>query len=260
MLRDVVEKVGCIGVTKRDYLKSSISRYFLMSTLAGIYVGLGILLIFTVGGIANPVVGAFGVRILMGVSFGVALSLVVMAGSELFTGNNMVMTISALQKKVTWGENLWLWIVCYLGNFFGAILVSGLYYLTGLTKHFAPGAGDVLKFMETIGGVKAGPSFLELFFRGVLCNILVCLGVWCALKMTSESGKLLMIWWCLFAFITIGLEHSIANMTIYATLIFHDPSFIGPMFTNLIPVTLGNTVGGAALGAAYYFTSNKKSA
>ncbi|MGL4980762.1 MAG: formate/nitrite transporter family protein [Fusobacteriaceae bacterium] len=258
MLRDVVEKVGCIGVVKKDYLKSSVIRYFLMSSLAGIYVGLGILLIFTVGGIASPVVGAFGVRILMGVSFGVALSLVVMAGSELFTGNNLVMTIASLQKKVSWAETLYLWVVCYLGNLFGSFLVSYLYYLTGLTKHFAPGAGDVLKFFEVVGGVKAGPSFTELFFRGVLCNLLVCLAVWCSLKMTSESGKLIMIWWCLFTFITVGLEHSIANMTIYGTLIFHDPSFIGPMFKNLIPVTLGNTVGGMALGAVYYFSSNKK--
>lgn len=260
MFKDVVEKMAGMGAAKRDFLKGSLSRYFLVSAMAGAYVGLGILLIFTIGGVANPMAGAFGVRVLMGVGFGVALSLVIMAGSELFTGNNMVMTISTLEKKTTWRETGWLWLVCYFGNFFGSIVVGYLYYLTGLTKHFAPGAGDVMAFLNTVSGVKGGTPFMDLFFRGVLCNVLVCLAVWCAAKLTSESGKLIMIWWCLFTFITVGLEHSIANMTIYSIVIAHDFSFFGPMMNNLIPVTLGNMVGGIGLGIAYHYASTKKTA
>lgn len=256
-MKDVLEKVGGIGTTKVCYLKNSLSRYFLMSSLAGAYVGLGILLIFTIGGIASPVVGPFGTRILMGISFGVALSLVVMAGSELFTGNNLVLTISSLKGTTSWRDTFYLWTICYFGNFFGSIVTGYLYHLTGLTKHFASGAGDVFNFFYSVSIAKSSAPFSDLFFRGVLCNILVCLAVWCGIKMTSESGKLIMIWWCLFTFITVGLEHSIANMTIFSVAIFQDSAFIVPMFKNLIPVTLGNMVGGIGLGAAYYFSSNK---
>ncbi|MGL4533615.1 MAG: formate/nitrite transporter family protein [Fusobacteriaceae bacterium] len=257
MLKDVVEKVACLGAGKVSYLKNSLSRYFVMSSLAGFFVGLGILLIFTIGGLAAPVIGPLGARLLMGVSFGVALSLVIMAGSELFTGNNLVLTISSLKGKTSWKDTFFLWIVCYFGNFFGSIVCGYLYYLTGLTKHFIPGAESVNKFFIATSIAKGSAPFSDLFFRGVLCNILVCLAVWCGIKMTSESGKLIMTWWCLFAFITIGLEHSVANMTIFSVAIFQDPAFIIPMFKNLIPVTLGNMAGGIGLGAAYYFSSNK---
>ncbi|MGL6115019.1 formate/nitrite transporter family protein [Cetobacterium sp. SF1] len=257
MVKDVIEKISSAGVTKVKFLEKSISRYFAMSFLAGFYVGIGILLIFTIGGLAVPVAGPFGARVLMGICFGVALSLVIMAGSELFTGNNLIMTISTLNKKTTWKNSFYIWLISYLGNFAGAIVLGLLFYYTKLYVHFIPGAPDVLKFMSNIANIKATTPFIELFFRGLLCNILVCLAVWCCFKMTSESGKLIMIWWCLFSFITIGLEHSIANMTLFSSLMFYDSNFLFGMIQNLIPVTLGNMVGGIILGGFYYFISNK---
>lgn len=257
MFFEAVEKVANAGASKSNFLKNSFGKYFVLSTFAGFFVGLGILLIFSIGGLAAPVIGPLGARTLMGVCFGVALSLVIMCGSELFTGNNFVMTISTLSKKTTWTDTIKLWVVCYFGNLAGSILCGYLFSLTNLTVHFVPGAESVGKFMGTIATLKATAPFWDLFYRGILCNILVCLAVWCSIKMTSESGKLIMIWWCLFAFITVGLEHSIANMTLFSALMFKEPQFFMGMIVNLIPVTLGNMLGGIGLGAAYYYVSKK---
>jgi len=257
MFLETIEKVANAGVAKVNFLKSSLGKYFILSAFAGFFVGLGILLIFSIGGLAAPVIGPLGARTLMGACFGVALSLVIMCGSELFTGNNFVLTISTLSKKTTWTDTVKLWTVCYLGNLLGSILCGWFFSMTNLTIHFVPGAESVGKFMTTIATLKATAPFMDLFYRGVLCNILVCLAVWCSIKMTSESGKLIMIWWCLFAFITIGLEHSIANMTLFSALMFKEPQFLMGMINNLIPVTLGNMVGGIGLAAAYFYVSKK---
>ncbi len=256
MLGDAIQKTISIGEKKVNFLSKNLLRYLSLSALAGAFVGVGILLIFTIGGLAGNIAGPFAVRTIMGISFGIALSLVIFAGSELFTGNNLVLTISSLAKKTTWMSALKIWIISYLGNFIGSIFVAWIYHMTKLDIH-APGAGEIQKFFLTIATGKMNAPFIDLFFKGFLCNILVCLAVWCSIKMTSESGKLIMIWWCLFAFITIGLEHSIANMTIFGVVMFNSPEFILGMFKNLIPVTLGNLLGGVGLGAIYYYIGNK---
>lgn len=257
MFLDSIEKTANAGLNKSKFLRNNMLKYLVLSIFAGFFVGLGILLIFTIGGLAAPVIGPLGARTLMGACFGVALSLVIMCGSELFTGNNFVMTISTLSKKTTWKDTFYLWTICYIGNLLGSILCGYLFHLTKLTTHFIPGAESVKKFIITIATAKATAPFSDLFFRGILCNILVCLAVWCSIKMTSESAKLIMIWWCLFAFITIGLEHSIANMTIFSTVMFDDSQFVMGLVKNLIPVTLGNIVGGCVLGASYFYVSKE---
>jgi nitrite transporter NirC len=139
----------------------------------------------------------------------------------------------------------------YIGNFVGSAAVAGIFALTGSTQGIA---GD---FILKVSAAKMGSAFMPLFAKGILCNVLVCLAVLCAVKMKSESGKLIMIFWCLFAFITSGFEHSIANMTIFSISLFmphpETVSVMG-MISNLVPVTLGNMVGGAVLlGGGYYY-------
>lgn len=120
-------------------------------------------------------------------------------------------------------------------------------------------------FVVTMSANKISPGFIPLFFRGALCNVCVCVAVWCGQKLQSEAAKLIMIWWGLFAFIGIGLEHSIANMTLLALGIFspyastNDLVNWGGYFSNLVPVILGNFFGGVILFALpYYFCSKKK--
>ncbi len=255
MFKSTVESLGNASVAKAKFVKDSKGRYLTASALAGFYVGLGIVLIMTIGGLLAPA-GVASTKIVMGVSFGVALSLVIMAGSELFTGNNLIMTVGALAKRITWKDALSVWLFSYVGNFVGSFFVGALYVLGN------PTTNSTSEFVLKVSAAKMNGAFMPLFAKGVLCNILVCLAVLCAVKMKSESGKLIMIFWCLFAFITSGFEHSIANMTIFSIglLINHPETVsIAGMFQNLIPVTIGNFVGGAVLvGGAYFYMGNKE--
>ena len=128
MYQETLQKMVAMALAKVQLLNGSRLRYFIVSMLAGLYVGLGIILILTIGGQmgADPLT-----KTLMGVSFGIALSLVIMAGSELFTGNNMIMTAASLDGKVPWSDSLRIWVWSWFGNWAGAILVSVLFYLGG---------------------------------------------------------------------------------------------------------------------------------
>lgn len=247
MYPELLQKMNEISLSKVAILRGSKGRYLMLSMLAGFFVGLGIILIFTIGGTLGDVPYR---RTLMGMSFGIALSLVIMAGSELFTGNNLVLTMGAMDKTVTWTDTLRIWIYSWIGNWIGSILVAVIYFQTGLTK------GPVGEFIATAAGGKMTAGMSELFFRGVLCNILVCLAVLCGIKLKEEIAKLVMIWWCLFAFITSGFEHSIANMTLLTIglLVPHgDKVTLGGYFYNIGIVTLGNLAGAVVVLALTYW-------
>lgn len=247
MYTELVQKMNEISLTKVAILRESKSRYLLLAMLAGFFVGLGIILIFTIGGTLGDVPYR---RTLMGMSFGIALSLVIMAGSELFTGNNLVLTIGAMDKTVTWTDALRIWVYSWIGNWAGSILVAVLYFYTGLTK------GPVGEFIAAASASKMAAAPGELFFRGILCNILVCLAVLCSIKLKEEIAKLVMIWWCLFAFITSGFEHSIANMSLLTVglLVPHGEKVsLSGYFYNIGIVTLGNIVGAVAVLALVYW-------
>lgn len=256
MFPETLEKLSNGARNKVNLLNENKIKYLIASAYAGLYVGLGIILIFTVGGLLNSAASPF-TRIAMGLAFGIALSLVIMTASELFTGNNMIMTAAWLNKKVTGKDTLRIWLYSYIGNFIGSILVAGLFVLTGLVNQ-----GPVADFINTISAAKMNAPFIQLVFRGILCNILVCVAVLCSIRMNSESGKLIMIFWCLFAFITSGFEHSIANMTLLSISMFipHPETVtIAGYINNLAASTLGNMIGGAIfMGAGYYMLGKNK--
>ncbi len=254
MFRNDVEKNVSAAVNKVSMLKRNPLGYFILSMLAGAFVGIGVLLAFTVGGLLN---GLPYCKVVMGLSFGVALSLVIMAGSELFTGNNMVMTLGILEKKITFAEAAKLWAICWIGNLAGALVLSLIYSLTGL------GVGDTATFIAAGAAAKMGAGPIQLIFRGVLCNFLVCLAVWSCNRATSDSGKLIMIIWCLFAFITTGFEHSIANMSLLTIALMNPMGqavTLGGYFYNLILVTFGNMIGGIVFVALPYYVASRKDA
>ena len=237
--------------TKIGFLKKNPVGYFLLSMLAGAYIGLGVLLTNSIGAQLD---GAVYTKLVMGLSFGVALSLVVMAGAELFTGNNLVMAAGLLRRQVTPGEALLLWIVCWVGNLCGAFLLGTVYVLTGL------GSGAVGEFMTSAALAKISPGPIALLARGALCNMLVCLAVWCGFRAKSDAGKLLMIFWCLFAFVTTGFEHSIANMTLFSETLLNPAGAgvtVGGCLYNLLFVSLGNMLGGIVFVALPYAAAAK---
>jgi len=163
-------------------------------------------LIFTIGGtLSKDSPGV--VRMTMGICFGGALTIVIFAGSELFTGSNLVLTLGVFTRKATardLGSN-WFWT--YLGNLAGSVLLAVIVIRTGLFD-----ADPVKSFVLGLVEKKMNIPPEQLFWRAVLANWLVCLGVWMAARIKSETARILMIWWCMFTFITSGFEHSIANM------------------------------------------------
>ena len=232
---------------KWGFLEKNPFGYFISAMLAGAFVGFGILLAFTIGGLAA---GSSFTRALTGMTFGIALSLVVFAGSELFTGNNLVMTAGVLRKKVKFSQAIKLLLICYIGNWIGSIAVAAMYLGTG---HTYGAAGE---YMAQLSLYKMNAGVMQLFWRGVLCNILVCLASWCCYRMKSETGKLIMIFWCVFAFVTAGFEHSIANMTLFSVSMLSPLGYeitLGGYLYNLSIVTFGNMVGGILFVALPYW-------
>ncbi|WP_195988175.1 formate/nitrite transporter family protein [Clostridium sp. D53t1_180928_C8] len=254
MFNEEFNKVAGAAKAKSDLLKNNKVGYFASSMLAGLFVGMAIMLIFTIGGLliasASP-----ATKIVMGIAFGGALSLVVFAGSELFTGNNFIMAVGSLNKNLSWLETIKVWIVSFIGNLVGSILSGYMFYLTGLAK------GPVGEFIANTAATKMSLPAQELFFRGLFCNILVCLAVWCTFRCKDDVSKLIMIFWCLFIFITAGFEHSVANMTLL-TIALLSPgtaavSIVGYIY-NIVVVTLGNMVGGILFVAIPYYLISRK--
>lgn len=256
MHKETLEKLTNAAKNKINLLGNSRFKYLISSAFAGLYVGLGIILIFTVGGLMSSAQSPM-TKIMMGVSFSVALSLVIMTGTELFTGNNMVMAAGALNKGVSIKSMCKVWIYSFIGNLIGSLIVAALFVGTGLVNK-----GPVMEFFASTSIAKASAPFMHLFFRGILCNILVCVAVLCSFRTSSDSAKLIMIFLCLFTFITSGFEHSVANMTIFGVSLLspyiQGATLLGSGF-NLLAVTLGNMVGGAIfMGAGVYILGSEK--
>lgn len=253
MAKETIETVIGSARTKADLLAKSPLQYLVLAALAGAYIGFGIILILSIGA-PLAAAGSPAVKVVMGASFGVALALVIFAGSELFTGNNMVMAIGSLAGQVSWARTLAVWAASWAGNLVGSLLLALAAVGTGLV-----GKAPFKDFLASAALAKMNAPFGELFYRGLLCNVLVCLAVWTALRAKDDMAKLALIFWCLFAFIGAGFEHSVANMTLLGMSLLgpHDARLgWGGFVHNLIPVTLGNIVGGAVvIGASYYFVA-----
>lgn len=238
---------------KLKLLNNNPLGYFMLSVLAGAYIGFGILLVFTLSGALD---GAPYTKLVMGCCFGVALSLVIIAGAELFTGNNLVMTAGVLRKTVTIGDAAKLWVVCWIGNLVGSALLAVIFSLTGLYSN------ATLSAMTGAAAGKMTAGFIPLLTRGMLCNTLVCLAVWCGFRAKSDAGKLIMVFWCLLAFFATGFEHSIANMTLLTLALINNGGneaiTMGGYWYNLVVVTLGNMLGAILFVALPYHLASKQ--
>ncbi|MCM8710678.1 formate/nitrite transporter family protein [Clostridium sp. SYSU_GA19001] len=255
MFSSDVDYVAHYAEKKIKFLKEGKANYITAAALAGLFIGIAYIFIFTVGAYLHAG-NSPAYKILMGTSFGVGLSLVMVAGAELFTGTNMVMAIGALEKRTSWMDAFKIWTASWIGNLIGSIITVVLFLASGLVK------GNLAEFIIEGAAGKVSPSALQIFARGILCNILVCLAVWCFYKLKDDTAKLIMIFWCLFAFITTGFEHSVANMTLLplASILSHGAEVsLGAVAHNLVFSTLGNLAGGALFVAfPYWFISKNK--
>lgn len=253
MHRSDHERMAAIAKKKAAFLDTSLGGYLVLSAMAGIYLGFGIALIFSLGG-PMAAAGSPEMKLVMGASFGIALTLVIFAGSELFTGNNMIGAIGGLSRSVSWGQvlqmNFWSW----LGNLIGSLALAWLVVESGV---FAK--GPTAELIQKVATVKMSLGPWELFVRGILCNWLICLAVWMAARTSSDAAKIMLIFWCLFAFIGIGFEHSIANQSFLGMALFmphaEAVSWTGFWYNQLF-VVVGNIVGGGLfVGGLYWLVS-----
>ena len=254
MYKDEYKAVCNSAAAKLNLLKNNPLGYFVASILAGMFVAMGSFVAFTLAGhLSGSEAAAIWAHPAPPAAFAAALSCVIMAGAALFTGNNFVMSAAIFRKTATVGDACKLWCVCWIGNLVGSLLSSALFVAA---KVPTGGIGD---YFENLAITKTTTAPVPLFIKAILCNILVCLAVWCGIKMKSESGKLIMIFWCIFVFMVCGFEHSIANMSSIGVSLITGKVGIGAYFYNVIIVTLGNMVGGV-LGVAlpYHLISKEK--
>jgi formate/nitrite transporter len=254
-----VDTAKAISGTAGAKNSAKIVNVILLSFLAGAYIAFGGLL----AEIASAGMLAAGApvgleKFVFGAVFPVGLIIVVIAGSELFTGNVMFMTLGVLDGSASVGGLAKNWVVSWIFNFVGALFVAYvLAYMGGLF----PADSAFATKATAVAAAKVKMPFAQAFIKAIGCNWLVCLAVWLANASDDVIGKILGIWFPIMAFVTIGFEHSVANMFFIPLGMFLGAEGVnwGSMIiNNLIPVTLGNIVGGAVFVACIYWITYLK--
>ncbi|MBN1963322.1 MAG: formate transporter FocA [Anaerolineae bacterium] len=239
---------------------------FTLAVLAGAFIGLGAIFATTMatGGGALP----YGVnKLLVGLVFCLGLILVIVAGAELFTGNNLIVMAWASGKVSTRGL-LRNWVIVYIGNFVGSVLMAVLMFFT---RQYTFAGGAVGQTALAIANSKVNLDFVQAIALGIMCNALVCLAVWLTFSARTTIDKIAAIIFPITAFVAAGFEHCVANMYFVPMGLFieqFDPAFVAGLegapdlanltwgsflLNNLLPVTIGNIIGGAVLVAATYW-------
>jgi len=235
----------------------------ILGMLAGVYIGFGAALATLVGHDSAQYVGLGLAQLINGAVFSVGLMLVVIAGAELFTGNNLMIT-SVLGGQMKIGKLMEKWGTVYLANFLGSMVLVYIMYASGLWKMGNAGVGA--KALVIANG-KVNLAFMEALFRGIGCNWLVCLAVWMAVSARQTVGKIFAIFFPIMAFVALGFEHSVANMYfIPMGLLLKGTALAGGLgldlgrltwggfvVRNLVPVTLGNIIGGSLFVGTLYW-------
>lgn len=248
-----VNNFAATAVTKRDHLARDPLGFFTLAMMAGAYVGLGILLIFSVG----QGVDASIRPIVMGASFGIALMLVIFAGSELYTGHTMYMTMGVLTGRTGIADLARCWFSSWAGNLVGAAFLAVLFVYGG--GGLVLGVEDSL--LHKVAVKKMHSDGMSLFLNGILCNWLVCLAIWTGSRVQNEMARIAIIWFCLYAFIAAGFEHSVANMTVFSVSLLSEHSdqiTVMGALRNLAYVSAGNAVAGAGImGFGYWVAAGR---
>lgn len=269
---EMAERAEAVGIRKAqlDFMTT-----FSLAVLAGAFIALGAIFATTVIAGAGDKLSYGVTRLLAGLVFSLGLILVIVGGAELFTGNNLIVMAWA-SRRISTRSVLRNWLIVYLGNFAGAILTVGLSFISG---QYLQGNGAVGLSALNTASAKVGLNFIQAVSLGVLCNTLVCLAVWLTYSARSTADRILAIIPPISAFVAAGYEHSVANMYFIpmglAIKYFAPQNFwlaIGKsagdyasltwerfLLNNLLPVTIGNIIGGAVLvGVVYWFVYLRK--
>jgi formate/nitrite transporter len=247
--REIAQRVQDVCMLKA---RLPFLQLVMLGILAGAFIGLGAL--FSVLVLSDASLGFAASRVLGGVVFSLGLLLVVVAGAELFTGNNLL-AMAWADGCLPTRDVLYNWAVVCAANFIGATGLAAVVFLSG---HAEMNGGAVGRTYLQIAVAKSSLSLTEAFFRGVLCNVLVCMAVWMTLAGRSVTDKFIAIVFPISAFVAAGFEHSIANMYLLplATMLqaaAGQPAEVAWLWRNLVPVIAGNLVGGSVLVALVYY-------
>lgn len=249
------ESVGK-GKTEGKFLQT-----FMLAILAGSFIALG--------GLGSQIASSCAAdpssaRVISSVVFPIGLFMVLVGGAELFTGNCLI-TIPVLSKKATVKGMIRNWVIVYFGNMVGGFLIAAL---AAFSHIYSFNDGNLATQVVNTAVTKSNISFGDAFLRGILCNVLVCMAVWCSFAADELAGKVFALWLPVMLFIICGFEHCVANMYFIpagflASFVHGIPadglSAVGFFVTNLIPVTLGNIVGGGiCVGAVYHLIYLRK--
>lgn len=259
--KEIAARIESVGISKST---GDPLRVFALSILAGAFIAFGAVF-FTLVTFDTVGVAAGLMRLIGGLVFCLGLILVVVAGAELFTGNNLIV-MAYVEGKVTIKQLLQNWAIVFVGNFIGAVGILALIFLSG---HWDMGNSAVGAKAIAIANAKVNLSWMEAFTRGILCNILVCLAIWLCFAGRTVVDKVLAILFPITAFVAMGFEHSVANMyfipagllakqqpellQLVGTMNLDNLTTISFLFNNLLPVTLGNIIGGSVFVGLFYW-------
>lgn len=240
---------GGVGKAKRGTLD-----LIVLGILAGAYVSIAGLVSLIVGHDAPEFLGVGVSRFLIGTVFTLGLALVLLAGAELFTGNCM-MSMTLLDRKITWSEMFRNWFLVYFSNFLGSLLVAGIVYAAqvGSMNH-----GLLGEYAAKVADGKMSLTFSVALFRGIMANWMVCLGVWIAAGAKDVAGKVLGMYLPIMGFVAANFEHSVANMFFVPFGLLQEKSLdfahlANFTWKNLVPVTIGNIIGGSVFVGVFYW-------
>lgn len=254
METQALEKIEQLAEKKLKIFKENKVRSLLRSIVASMFIGFGVIVAFKTGNFFHLVDSPFAYPA-AAISFSMAIILIFYGGGDLFTGNTFYLTYATLRKKLTWIETLKLLVSSYVGNIIGAIFFALIIWMTQLFTD-----PHVHSFLLEAAHKKIDASTVEILFRGILCNWLVCLAFFIPYSMKSDGAKMFIMVFLVFSFFISGYEHSIANMSVFAISIAAQgwgSITIGEILHNLIPATIGNLFGGAVFMALFYYYINK---
>lgn len=259
---EIAKRIQAVGVAKAQL---AVVPLLMLGVLAGAFIGLGSMLFVIVR--ADTTLGFAVTQLLSGAVFSLGLMMVVVAGAELFTGNNLLVLAWA-EQRISTAQVARNWVLVCFANFIGAVGLAVLVYWSG---HTDLGGGAIGRTVLRIGLAKQALGWQEAFLRGVLCNVLVCMAVWMAMAGRSVVDKGVAVVFPVMAFVAAGFEHSIANMYLMPLALLvqsgsvGDPAVGGALTlsgiaANLAVVTAGNLVGGSVLvGLTYHFIYGRNS-
>jgi nitrite transporter NirC len=236
------------AVHKSDLFRAP-GLFLVRTMLAGAYIGIGVLIMVTAGGPLKQA-GSPWAPLVQGLVFGVALTIVVVAGAELATSAMMILTQGVWRRVVRPGRAALVLLAVLVGNLLGSMVFAALVHASGVLVPGTPTGATLAGMIEHKAALTDG----QLFVRGILCNLLVCLAIWCAGRLESEGARIAVVFACVMVFITSGFEHVVANMTTFSLGMFAGlpHATLGEFARNVLFVGLGNLVGGAVLVGAPY--------